>query len=232
TNSRPVTPAVETHDTTRTNESTPDTARTIEPRRDNTGIIEPRQETIAQKIIRGDKRDLKFGNFKWRVLVSIHSRATGKVTALLITEDIIEERPFHHYTTEAVTWEKCDLRKYLNKDFLQKNFNDSEREQMNVTTNKNRYNAEYKIIGEGDTDDKVFLLSYEQARDYFSGNADRVATLNNNNNECRWWLRSLVDPGFVRESAALVGSDGVLGNIAGSVHSSFGIRPAIWINPK
>jgi len=48
--------------------------------------------------------------------------------ALMITKDVIEKRPYNVQDTD-VTWETCDLRKYLNGEFLQK-FTEEERGKM------------------------------------------------------------------------------------------------------
>jgi len=56
---------------------------------------------------------IKFGKYNWRVL----DVRDGK--ALLITENIIERRPYNMKSTK-VTWETCTLREYLNGKFLQK----------------------------------------------------------------------------------------------------------------
>jgi hypothetical protein len=54
---------------------------------------------------------IDFGAYKWRVI------NTKGNQVLIITEDIIEKRAYNAEFT-ATTWEKCDLRKYLNCEFL------------------------------------------------------------------------------------------------------------------
>jgi len=99
---------------------------------------------------------IPFGEYDWRVL----DIQDGK--ALLLAEDTVEQRAFN--TQEgAVTWEECDLRKYLNGEFLQK-FDTSKIAQ---TTIANKNNPRYKTIGGNDTIDSIFLLSLEEIGRYF-----------------------------------------------------------------
>jgi transcriptional regulator with XRE-family HTH domain len=53
---------------------------------------------------------ISFGKHHWRVL-----KVDGN-SALIITESVIEQRAYHEEFVE-ITWEHCDLRKYLNKQF-------------------------------------------------------------------------------------------------------------------
>jgi len=54
---------------------------------------------------------IHFGAYDWYVL----DKQDGN--ALLITEKVIEKRPYHHAECE-ITWETCDMRAYLNSDFM------------------------------------------------------------------------------------------------------------------
>jgi len=186
---------------------------------------------------------IPFGKYKWRVL----DLQSGK--ALIITEDIIEARPYNTYDN-IVTWETCTLRKYLNNDFLQI-FSIKEQEKIIETKIRNSHNMWY-VAGNGcnDTSDKIFLLSLDEVDIYFGNSGDyqnkrrkgfngeyqdngylfsniynnnRVA-MNNNRN---WWLRS---SGTTNLSAATVYNDGVV-NVSGSEvnWSSGGVRPALWL---
>jgi hypothetical protein len=56
---------------------------------------------------------LSFGSYKWRVLDIQND------TALIITEEIIEQRPYHDRYVD-ITWADCELRKYLNGEFYDK----------------------------------------------------------------------------------------------------------------
>ena len=187
---------------------------------------------------------IPFGGFNWRVLVVRNNEA------LLITDKLIEVRAYHN-TLEDVTWEKCDLRAYLNGKFYN-NFSPSEKKLIITKTNTNNDNPCFGTPGGNPTDDKVFLLSIEEVVKYFgdSGhlarkkwenkiyivdqfNSDRVAMSINGSANC-WWLRS---PGGKSDHAANVTQDGSIdlyrylvvgdGPDKGALYA--GIRPAIWL---
>ena len=96
--------------------------------------------------------------------------------------------------------------------------------------------------GGKDTRDKVFLLSYAEALEYFKNNEARKCvpteyaimhgawTSTNNKAEERetgiWWLRS---PGLVQRDAAVVISDGSCGYsyVNGD---GYAVRPVLWVD--
>jgi len=53
---------------------------------------------------------MPFGDYHWRILDRQNN------TALMITENIIEQRAYHDVYKE-ITWADCSLRKYLNGEF-------------------------------------------------------------------------------------------------------------------
>jgi hypothetical protein len=124
------------------------------------------------------------GGYAWRVL----DVQDGK--ALLITEDIVDLRPYNEVTNAqrkllldegeysagdfATTWAECSLRAWLNKDFLE-SLPDAMRKQVVETDVKNEDNLKTNTIGGADTQDKVFLLSIDEADEYFGSDPDRVA---------------------------------------------------------
>ena len=76
-----------------------------------------------------------------------------------------------------ITWENCTLRSWLNNDFYYKAFSASDRKKIVTVHNENPDSYElYKRWGTHDgakggnaTDNKVFLLSWTEARDYLDG---------------------------------------------------------------
>jgi len=159
---------------------------------------------------------VRFGGHDWRVL-DIQS---GK--ALLITENIVEQRAYHN-SNVGVTWEVCDLRKYLNGEFYGTLGGDMAR--VVRVTNKNLNNQWYNTPGGNDTEDYVFLLSLEEAAKYFgdsgellNNRGDRIENhINDGNNPRRiakiegeehwWWLRS---PGNLNDDGSARNAEGVL----------------------
>ena len=178
----------------------------------------------------------------WRVLVI----EGGK--ALVVSEDVIDLRPYN-VTDEDTTWEQCDLRAWLNSDFY-RGLPSGMQKQAATTQVANSDNPDYGTPGGNGTQDKVFLLSLDEADKCFSSDSDRQAgiglitqqTIDSINSEYNvdiesyvkdnggyyWWLRS---PGGSTGDAAVVYNDGGLvsgGNYVANVR--IGVRPALWLN--
>jgi len=194
-----------------------------------TGCGEPHdtEASITTRILQGETRNLEFGGFTWRVL-DIYD---GK--ALIITENIIEVRTFHN-KIDFISWETSDMRQYLNSAFLQ-NFTSVESQKIAETQIKNPNNLWFGSVGGNDTDDKVFLLSLEEADSLFGNSedywnrryedwfrtgysnaydSDRLATYGNGDKAWGWWLRS---PGQKNVGTAYIdynGSVSVFGRMA------------------
>lgn len=109
---------------------------------------------------------------KWRVL-SVD--ASGN--ALLLADKNIEIREYNTTDTD-VTWETCTLRSFLNSygpesniceedyeagGFLMTAFNSMERSAIKTAFTANPNNPVYDTKGGNDTEDKVFLLSLDEA---------------------------------------------------------------------
>ena len=109
---------------------------------------------------------LRFGGYDWYIL----DKQDDKM--LLITENVIEQRPYHSAET-AVTWATCSLRQYLNGEFYC-SFSASDRSRIldtHVTTPNNPW---YGTPGGGDTTDKIFLLSIDEVVRYFGDSGQIV----------------------------------------------------------
>jgi hypothetical protein len=107
----------------------------------------------------------------WRVL------AVENGKALVITEDIIDLRPYNK-EYEVITWEQCTLRKWLNSDFFSAAFSSTEGSNIAKTTLPNPANPDFDRDGGPDTADQVFLLSLDEANRYFKSDTDRRACVN------------------------------------------------------
>ena len=181
--------------------------------KNDTNMIEEKKK---KKIQVGNQVD--FGNYKWTVL----AQENGK--ALLITTDCVEEREYNE-EYESITWENCTLRKYLNNEFYNQ-FNEEEKSQIVKTKVKNNDNSEYGTAGGNDTEDKIFLLSIDEANKYFKSDDERIA--NYDGEATWWWLRS---PSYNDSYAAGVRSGGYASRDGIRVNYDDGaIRPALWIN--
>jgi hypothetical protein len=193
---------------------------------------------------------LSFGSYNWRVLDIQNNRA------LIITEDIIEQRPYHD-AYKDITWADCGLRKYLNGEFYDK-FNETDKSRIIPVINKNPDNQWYGTKGGVDTKDSIFILSIEEVVCQYFGdsssklhnpgknqrywferkdenNSKRITRLEDNKEQIWWWwLRS---PGRVNVKAVYIHGDGNIGiqgnNILkGNISDgkcTGGVRPALWI---
>lgn len=169
---------------------------------------------------------------EWRVL---EKDADGNM--LVVSRFALDCRRYHD-SVEQVTWEECDLRQWLNKDFISTAFTDAQKKNIKATTIENRDNADYYTAGGNDTKDKVFLLSIDEAKTYLPSTVDRVclathyaesqgSQLEGITKACRWWLRS---PGSTLYSASFVKLDGFILQLGTPVSlEKLSVRPAMWV---
>ena len=146
---------------------------------------------------------------------------------LIISRYALDCQKYNSSFTD-VTWETCSLNQWLNSTFINTAFSTEEQE----------------MISGNDTTDKVFLLSVNEANQYFESDEERkcvpteyakaqgVLTIEgytlNGEATCWWWLRS---PGAGRSVAADVGIDGSISTFGYDVnYYAYGIRPALWIS--
>ncbi len=152
----------------------------------------------------------------------------------------------YHSKLDKVTWEKCSLRAWLNKDFLETAFSENERAAILVTDVDNSdlqgYSRSFANDG-NDTKDQVFLLSfYEAFGAYFTTDEERLclptdyaiakkAFKGKNQIDGRpvgcWFLRTAgtyqADVSYVNYYGKLIKS--------GEVNTTwFMVRPAMWID--
>lgn len=97
---------------------------------------------------------------EWEVV----SEEEGRI--LLISRFILDCQPYNTEDTE-VTWESCSLREWLNNDFYNAAFDESEQNQILTVILSNPDNAEFETEGGNDTEDKVFCLSVEEIFDNY-----------------------------------------------------------------
>ena len=163
-------------------------------------------------------------------------------SALLLSEDIIAQRQYHH-SEAGITWEECGLRQYLNGEFLRQ-FSGQDQAHIMQVKNENSDNQRFGTGGGNTTIDKVFLLSIEEVIKHFgdSGQLQKRPEKNfwciddqfnsrrqaNYNDEVWFWL--LRSPGGNGVKAASVDDDGRISFTGESiVNDRVGLRPAIWV---
>ena len=176
---------------------------------------------------------VSFGEYKgakidWLVI------ATGESTAKLISKYNIATKPFNSEEAEftegevlrinkitaqgSATWETCSLRRWLNGEFLSSAFSEQEQELIKTTTIKA---TAYSSDNSGkDTEDRVFLLSTDEAYSFISAYTEE------NWRGVWWWLRT---KGAYYDSAAYVREDGSIASMGRSADDSGAVRPVIII---
>lgn len=155
--------------------------------------------------------------------------------ALVITEDVIDAMSF---SKSDVPWNESMIRQWLNSTFIEQAFSSSEANRILSTTISTKANPVYRTSSGADCTDKVFLLSGEEAANYFGSDANRKETgtrlavqnrlFVSNTGYCRWWLR---DAGYNSGFASVINGDGVIDYYGANVgESRYGVRPAMWIS--
>ncbi|WP_019001943.1 protein kinase domain-containing protein [Succinimonas amylolytica] len=154
---------------------------------------------------------------------------------LLVSRYGLDCKKYYHQRTD-ITWEDCDLRKWLNNDFLKEAFSEEERERIKLSEVVNDDNREYGTRGGNNTRDRVFCFSLAEAEQYFKNDSERQcrpttyarnqgAWVNDSNGCCFWWLRS---PGNFKNFASVVYSVGALQPFGNFVNNDCcAVRPAL-----
>ncbi|MDR0491742.1 MAG: SIR2 family protein [Oscillospiraceae bacterium] len=184
----------------------------------------PTPQPIAKPLIKNETYSigrLDGKPLKWLILDVQPDRA------LLIAKDCLLMAPYNEKPTD-VTWEDCSLRKKTLPGLLERIFDNTERSRVLLSKNQNPNNDNWGTPGGADTDDKLFLLSIDEAKRYFPYDKARIARLNGDT--VWWWLRS---PGYLGSRAAIVSLDGSVSDSGYYVSFSEGaVRPAFWLNLK
>ena len=156
--------------------------------------------------------------------------------ALLISRYGLDVQPYT-WPHAQVTWEQCTLRIWLNDTFANRAFSQKEQQAILMTTVANGSDEGYwKTDGGNDTQDKIFLLSYRQAKQYFDVTIDNDENMKSRMQptdyalahgagKLGWWLRS---QGPERDTAARVYSVGALDYEFTGFEEC--VRPALWVN--
>ncbi len=166
--------------------------------------------------------------------------------ALLLSKKILDAKSYTDMRT-GKTWEMSELRRWLNIQFYGTAFTQDERKKISKVTNRIPDNTVYGTKGGNSTADMIFLLSAEEAQQYFSTDEARAAeptaytaaqdpgVYPGVNSTSLWYLRT---PGIMAGINALVGNNGAV-EYGGPLCESgcdkvrFGMRPALWLKlPK
>jgi hypothetical protein len=144
--------------------------------------------------------------------------------ALLITKDCLMKAPYNE-KDKSITWEKCSLRNNVLPKLYGQIFDEKEHSRVLQDYNKTPNNR-WEITGGADTKDKLFLLSTDEATQYFPYDKARIAYLDGD--AVWWWLRS---PGYHSYLATYVVLDGTVNGNGNNVNWAGGaVRPAFWLH--
>lgn len=157
--------------------------------------------------------------------------------ATLISKCALDAMPYSG-GEPIVSWESCTLRNWLNHHFADAAFTDDERAMLVSTRVMAGMNPAFPTNPGNDTQDRVYLLSIEEAERFFRSDRDRICAATayakargagtNRMDTCRWWLRS---PGIHSDHAAFIMRIGSIFRRGGSVlNGDLGVRPVIVLS--
>ncbi len=182
---------------------------------------------------------IKYGKFdskpiEWMVLDEEDDKL------LIVSRDGLDAKPYNSKWESAV-WEKCTLRKWLNKEFFDYCFNEYEKEKIIETTIMNSVNSDRGLQNCRNTNDRIFLLSLDEVENLFEDATMRQCKATDyaksqgadvdDKDMSWWWLRSSGNKWD--NNAAYVDSNGDIvsgGHFVGIGHGT--VRPAMWISMK
>jgi hypothetical protein len=200
----------------------------------------------------------EFNPLKWRIL--------DPSTGFIMCDSVIDCQAFsnyvyHHFNSSnknASDWETSSLREWLNNDFSDTAFSEAQQSNIKVSNNSNKCRATingtvgYEDYDSNDTQDKIFLLSYDEitnnnygfdptpnntdTRILFSSDYAKCQGLMVSDNSfnpysglaCCWWLRTASDaPSYVCNVGYEGKADGGL-----TVYSTYhgGVCPAMRLS--
>ena len=162
--------------------------------------------------------------------------AVEKDRALVITAYGIEAKKYNDVWKTKMTWEVSSARKWLNDDFYMNAFSTAERNRILEVTLENPDNPQYHTKGGNPTQDRLFILSYEEAEKYFKNDDEREARTTASaklhgvyvyEGHAAWWLRTMGDNDY---NAASVETHGAIDLKGSNVNNAYiMIRPAFWM---
>ena len=165
--------------------------------------------------------------------------AKDDTSVLLISKYGLDCQRFHPYSKYGTTWEKCDLRAWLNSTFYNAAFSDEEQQQIVSSVCTPEMNPTTSVDPGNETTDKVFVLSAVETSYYLPTDLVRrcrptAYALANGvmdyDGFCWWWTRT---PGATSSQVVCVNDDGAIGRgkYAGydMYYSKYAVRPSIRV---
>lgn len=158
----------------------------------------------------------------------------------LLSESILDTG-LYNSEYKDITWAECDLRTWMNNDFLNKAFTENERLLIAKTKIKTGDNTVSNAKGGADTEDRIFAMSHEELLeianrgvgiDVFSMYAFPTKKALSNGIEtasygtASWWLRT---PGTNQRGVTVCDPKGEPIYSKRPNYEGIGIRPCMWI---
>ena len=97
---------------------------------------------------------------EWQVLKVESNRV------LVVSKYALDSKDYNNIYTD-VTWETCSLRKWLNNDFKNEAFTVAEQAKIPTVNIANKNNPRWGTAGGNNTNDQIFILSWEEVESYF-----------------------------------------------------------------
>ena len=137
-----------------------------------------------------------------------------------------------------ITWEHCDLRRWLNDDFLNAAFDSDEQSKILLADVSADKNPKSKADPGNTTQDRIFVLSIKEVEHYFDSKNDRFckatpyavargSKVYRDIGTCWWWTRT---PGCDNFYVSDVYGDGKINYVGGTAEQyELSVRPAMWV---
>lgn len=162
----------------------------------------------------------------------------------LLSKYVLDALPFNEEAGN-ITWAECTLRYWTNTTFLNAAFLPHEQELIQTTIVTTPDNPEYGTSGGNPTEDKVFLLSIQEAEQYlargklYSESRYGLPTaysdtwnLEKEDGNASWWLRSSGEEGYSTSFISYMYTFGAVSTYGTYPDESPGpgVRPAMWVS--
>jgi len=184
---------------------------------------DPNQALIGQEITFGSyEQDGDLSNGTEEVQWTVLDVQQNKL--LLLSKYGLDCRVFHSNDSIS-SWSDSDLRAWLNQDFYNNTFDSTQKA---------------LIIQDEDTRDNVWLLSLDQANEYYDNIPVCASTQYAKNNGaephyrtgiCGWWLRTITKNGYAAAftEGSTWGGPGFNTSGLSVTMEGYTVRPAIWL---
>lgn len=175
------------------------------------------REAWEEKTILKDSKPgavVHYGTCRWLVL----ENDSQKEQVLLIKYIGIHGQPYHE-REEAVTWEQCGLRVFLNGEFLDSHFTNTEKQNIQLLSVPMENNASYGTDGGQTTTDRLFIPNSAEVEKY-------KEVLKSGRNNMR--LRT---PGKSRKTTTFISYRGQVIDYGFPVEQKGAmVRPMMWVS--